>query len=217
MKMRVKHKIASSESAIKVIRDEIVPIDSILLWKDNPRKNDEAVDKLMKILSHHSQVSPVVVWIKNKTIYKGNTTWKALKKLGKKEVSVRWVDFPSESAAKAYGIDDNRSSEYAKWDEEILSKLMESPELKNNLQGFIEFAENDWRKEWQGMPEYNNAELKPFQSIRVWFKTQEDYQNFAKLINQNLTEKTITIWYPKIDSKDSYRQKERIIDETEED
>ena len=34
-------------------------------------------------------------------------------------------------------------------------------------------------------------------SRNKWF--EEDYEEFAKLINQNLSEKTKSIWHPKLD------------------
>lgn len=58
-------------------------------------------------------------------------------------------------------------------------------------------VEEEWRKEWQGMPEYQGLDNKPYHSLIVNFKTKEDYKKFAELILQNLTSKTDTIWFPK--------------------
>ena len=49
-----------------------VPIDSVKQWKDNPRFNDHILDKMIAILQARGQVTPIVVWKKNNTIYKGN-------------------------------------------------------------------------------------------------------------------------------------------------
>lgn len=108
---------------------EEVPIGSIKLWENNPRKNTGAIPKLAEIIKVRGQITPVVVWRKNMTVYKGNTTVGALKLLGKKTVKVLFVDFPSEAAAVSYGIADNKSSEWAEWDEEILQKFFTSPEI----------------------------------------------------------------------------------------
>jgi len=56
--------------------------------------------------------------------------------------------------------------------------------------------DHDWASEWFGMPEFNNALIKPHKEIIIRFRNEEDYQAFAKLIDQNLTEKTIGTWYP---------------------
>ena len=111
---------------------------SMKLWKDNPRVNDEAVAPLAKIIATHGQRTPVLAWRKNRTVYKGNTTLKAMRLLKMKQIAVLWADFPSEAAAKAYGIDDNKSSEFADWDEEILVGLMQSKEISPMVRGFSE-------------------------------------------------------------------------------
>ena len=106
-----------------------VPISSINLWKSNPRKNDAAVPKLAEIISLRGQITPILVWRKNMVAYKGNTTIKAMKSLGKTSVKVLFADFPSEAAAVAYGIADNKASEWAEWDEAVLQKFFIIPEI----------------------------------------------------------------------------------------
>lgn len=55
----------------------------------------------------------------------------------------------------------------------------------------------EWRKEWKDMPEFVLKDLTPFKSIKLNFASQEDMDNFAKLVNQTITPKTKSIWYPK--------------------
>jgi len=113
-----------------------VPINNVVLWKDNPRKNDAAVPKLADIIKTRGQVTPVVVWTKNMVAYKGNTTIKALKLLGYKMVKVLYADFPSETAAIAYGIADNKSSEWSEWDDEILKRFQQAESVDLTTAGF---------------------------------------------------------------------------------
>lgn len=66
----------------------------------------------------------------------------------------------------------------------------------------MELFENteDWKKEWVGMPEFIQEKTeKPFTQITVRFKNQEDLKKFSNLINQNLTKKTKSIWFPQIE------------------
>lgn len=64
----------------------------------------------------------------------------------------------------------------------------------------FESEELDWRKEWQGMPEFiQEKKEKEFSKITVRFATEEDLKDFSKLIGQKLTEKTKSIWHPKIE------------------
>lgn len=51
-------------------------------------------------------------------------------------------------------------------------------------------------KEWVGMPEFVQDKKEPFAKIIIRFETEEDLANFAKLIDQKLTNKTKSIWFP---------------------
>ena len=46
-------------------------------------------------------------------------------------------------------------------------------------------------------PSLSIRTLTAIQSIHVHFKTREDIEAFAKLIGQNITEDTKSLWYPK--------------------
>ncbi len=49
---------------------------------------------------------------------------------------------------------------------------------------------------WREMPEYSNPAQKPFAKIVVNLKTEEDFNTFVKLMEQPITHKTKSIWYP---------------------
>ncbi len=57
----------------------------------------------------------------------------------------------------------------------------------------------EWKKHWKGMPEFEQEDKKTHKTIYVHFRNEEDYQEFAKLIDQKLTEKTKSIWHPALD------------------
>ena len=57
--------------------------------------------------------------------------------------------------------------------------------------------ENSWQKEWHDMPEFIQENKEPIKQLIVSFETFKDYQDFAKLIGQNLTSKTRSVWFPK--------------------
>jgi len=67
---------------------------------------------------------------------------------------------------------------------------------KLTLPGLEEFLEDEWKKEWRGMPEFVRLDLEPFQKIIVNFKSREDVAEFAKLVGQRLTSETDSIWFP---------------------
>lgn len=64
---------------------------------------------------------------------------------------------------------------------------------------------------WNGMPEFVNTQKNEYQLIKVRFRNADDVQEFAKLVDQNLTEKTKSIWFPKLE--EHVDDKFRYIDE----
>jgi len=55
----------------------------------------------------------------------------------------------------------------------------------------------DWAEHWRDMPSFNQQNLMPYQSVIVNFHNRADRQSFARLVDQNITERTASIWYPK--------------------
>lgn len=52
--------------------------------------------------------------------------------------------------------------------------------------------------EWKDMPEFVQDKQEPFAKIIVRFNSQEDLDEFSKLIGQKLTPKTKSIWHPQL-------------------
>lgn len=61
-------------------------------------------------------------------------------------------------------------------------------------------AELAWQKEWKNMPEFVQNDMEPKFSVLVNFETEEALYAFAKLVDQKITFKTQSIWYPKVDA-----------------
>lgn len=59
--------------------------------------------------------------------------------------------------------------------------------------------EKQWKKHWKGMPEFEQEDNPTYKTIYVHFRNKKDYEEFAHLIKQNLTEKTKSIWHPALD------------------
>lgn len=53
--------------------------------------------------------------------------------------------------------------------------------------------------EWVDMPEFVQESKPPFAKIIFRFESQEDLDNFSKLIGQKLTPKTKSAWYPELE------------------
>ncbi len=56
----------------------------------------------------------------------------------------------------------------------------------------------DTEKEWVGMPEFTQENKWEYQSIIVRFNDEINAKKFAKLINQTITRRTKSIWFPKV-------------------
>ena len=167
---------------------EWVDIASIKLWEDNPRYNDEAAEKLSLIIKDHGFKTPIVCWDKNRVIYKGNTTFKAAKILGFKKVPVIFHSFESELAAKAYGIADNKASELADWDEDVLVEMMKAPEFKK-LNKNVGFTDTELKMLDFYPPDVESESKAKKKGEELTFKislevTQSDYEEFLGNLKQ---------------------------------
>jgi len=65
-----------------------------------------------------------------------------------------------------------------------------------NSQSLFDNLENEWQKEWKDMPEFLQEKKEPYSKIIVRFESKEDLQEFSKIIGQNITKKTKSIWHP---------------------
>ena len=53
-----------------------------------------------------------------------------------------------------------------------------------------------WKEEWKDMPEFVQDKKEAHCKIIFRFENEEDLQAFSQLINQKLTNKTKSAWYP---------------------
>ena len=70
-----------------------------------------------------------------------------------------------------------------------------------------------WKKHWVGMPEFIQPDNPPNRKLIINFRTEEDFAEFAKLIDQNLSDKTKSIWYPHLDKDQNSLKRWIEIDE----
>lgn len=108
------------------VRAELVAIDSIQAHPQNPRLGDVAA--IAESLEVNGQYSPVVVW--GKTIIAGTHTWKAAKSLGWKQIAVTYFEGSEDEALRVL-VTDNRTSDIAVYNNELLLDLLKSlPDLE---------------------------------------------------------------------------------------
>lgn len=81
------------------------------------------------------------------------------------------------------------------------SKFFELSELEN-IEDIRNDIINNWKEEWKEMPEYISKNLEPYKTVYVHFRCEEDYKNFGKVFNYNITEKTNSLWFPKLEHQE---------------
>jgi ParB-like chromosome segregation protein Spo0J len=174
--------------------------------KHNPRNIGMLVDALQKVGAARS-----IVIDEHGEILAGNGVVEAAAEAGLTNVQVVDVDGQTVVAVRRTGLTaeqkralaifDNRVAELAEWDFE---QLAADREVGLDLQPF--WSENEEAKlfdekdeadaHWKGMPEFSQANEMPFRRIIINFKNQDAVDAFSRLLNQTVTPKTRSVWYP---------------------
>jgi len=164
---------------------QLMPMKELHLWKNNPRKNDTNVPKLMKKIQAHGFRDPIIV-DQNNVIRAGNTRYKAATKLGMAMIPVAKSAFKSEVSATAYGIDDNLANEDSTWDHEMLTKLMEAEDLQTNVQGFSKEALKQFELSSDfpdALPDVDiSGEIGNQTYLVIQFNTESEFNSFKDLV-----------------------------------
>lgn len=93
---------------------------ALLPYANNPRNNKEAVDYVKKSIEEFGFKVPIVI-DRNNVIIAGHTRHKAAMKLGLESVPCIVADDLTPEQVKAFRLADNKVSEVAQWDDNMLS------------------------------------------------------------------------------------------------
>jgi hypothetical protein len=116
------------------------PIDRLIPYARNPRKNDAQVDRMCAAILEFGFRIPIVAR-SDGSIVDGHLRLKAARKLGLKDVPVALADELSDVQVKAFRLLANQSANWAEWDNELLA--LELEELKASDSGIISMMESD--------------------------------------------------------------------------
>jgi len=109
-------------------------VTELIPYARNPRKNDEAVDRMVASIREFGFKVPLLIR-SNGDIVDGHLRLKAAQKLGMTEVPVILCDDWTEAQVKAFRLLVNRSVTWAEWDEELVTlELEELKEMEFDLQ-----------------------------------------------------------------------------------
>jgi hypothetical protein len=121
-------------------------VEELIPYENNPRKNDEAVDKVALSISAFGFKVPIIVDEHN-VIVTGHTRLKAAKKLGLKSVPCIKADDLTEEQINAFRLADNKVAEFSQWDFDKLEEELEKlGDIDMSLYGF-DFPEDEEEEE----------------------------------------------------------------------
>jgi len=106
--------------ATQTLQIHIWPIDRLVFYARNPRKNDAAVDRMCASIREFGFKIPVLARSDGEVV-DGHLRLKAARKLGITEVPVILCDEWTPQQVKAFRLMVNRSVTWADWDEELLA------------------------------------------------------------------------------------------------
>ena len=105
----------------------LMALADITPYENNPRNNEEAVEKVANSIKEFGFNQPIVV-DKDNVIIVGHTRYLAAQELSLTEVPVIVAGNLSEEQARAYRLADNKTGEIAEWDFEKLALELEEVE-----------------------------------------------------------------------------------------
>src|SRR6202049_391255 len=99
---------------------EVWPIDRLVPYARNPRKNDAAVDRMAASIQEFGLKIPVLVRSSGEVV-DGHLRLKAARKLGITEIPTILCDEWTPAQVKAFRLMVNRSVAWAEWDDDLLA------------------------------------------------------------------------------------------------
>lgn len=115
------------------IKTEIVNMADIKEYVNNPRKNAKGIQSVLASIKKFGYNNPILVNEDN-VILAGHTRYEAMRKTGALKVEVIRLTHLTEEQEKAFRIADNRTGDFARWDEDLLISEMKA------------IDESDWEK-----------------------------------------------------------------------
>ena len=153
---------------------EYWPIDRLVEYPRNPRKNDNVVDRMCCSIREFGFKIPVLARSDGE-IVDGHLRLKAARKLDITEVPVILCDEWSPAQVKAFRLMVNRSVSWAEWDEELLALELQEiqasdfdlsltglPKSFEAMRFFLQTAQLPSRARWPSAPLSSEARLLAF-------------------------------------------------------
>ncbi len=188
---------------IKTKKFDLVSLDEFKGNPKNPNTHSSfQIERLVKLFEYQGIRHPIVVSNQTGYIVAGHGRLQAALKAGMQKFPVDYQDFDSEEQEYAHMVADNAISEWAELNKSMIDKdiIDLGPDFDLDNLGILDFrldlSEIDHDKEWEGMPEFEQKDKTAYQTVQLHLYDKEAVIEFMKLIQQPITEKTRTIWFP---------------------
>lgn len=147
---------------------KMLNIDDIYPYDKNPRKNDKAVKYVAESIRQFGFKQPIVI-DSNNIIVAGHTRWKAAKNLKYKLIPCVVADDLTEEQVKAFRLADNKVSEKAEWDFDLLDQEIDAlPGFDFEALGF-DFDYEPEEDEPDEQPQKKNERLRTDEAYNLPF------------------------------------------------
>lgn len=154
-----------------------IKIEDLKPYEKNPRKNDEAVKYVKESIKNFGFKVPIVV-DKNNVIVAGHTRYKASLELGLEEVPCIIANDLTDEQIKAFRLADNKVSEQAEWDLDLLNEELDDILNINMLDfGFEDIIDEDIVEDKTKKPEVEFSEVlgEEHNYIVLYFDNEVDW------------------------------------------
>lgn len=160
--------------------EQVLKLSEIVPYENNARKNDKAVKDVVESIKQCGYIAPIIV-DENNVILAGHTRYKALKKLGYKEVAVRKILGLTDEQKRKYRLLDNKTNELADWDFE---------KLKDEIDG-LDFSEFDidWGLDNEEESSYEQK-IQEFHDRMEAGELSEDSEEYQEFLSKFEAKKT---------------------------
>lgn len=119
-----------------------IDIAELKPYENNARLHpQEQIDKIVNSINEFGFITPVII-DENNTILVGHGRTQAAKQAGLEQVPYRRITNLTDEQKRAYILADNKLSDIAEWDEELLQMELENISLDMTAFGFEEFEIN---------------------------------------------------------------------------
>lgn len=174
-------------------RAELIP------YEKNPRKNEEAAKYVAKSINDFGFLIPILI-TKDNVVIAGHTRLKAAEINNIEEVPCIIADGLSEEKINAFRLIDNKSSEIAEWDNELLKEELQ--DLLNTIPDIEEYNFNieDYDDVFENINDNGYADTTRFEhKLKIdrqeIVMTEEEYKKIIDLFNKYVNENGVSFGF----------------------